>query len=148
MDNLKKLWPEQEHWNTPPTKGIDEAGRLHRLFLLEHYGLVLRLLSDTKQEYLVPALLKDELCAQTQIEDAPFACEFIFDFGDYNFLEDLSNSATSVLESGTAGSRVPKRVLNSDRVGKGFLPRALLLRLLGTCVQMTEVTAVLNSAVD
>lgn len=139
MDILKMLWPEQEDWNTPPTKGIDEAGRLHRLFLLEHYGLVLRLLSDTKQEYLVPALLKDELCAQKQIEDAPFACEFIFDFSDHNFLEDLSNSATSVLESGSVGKGFCP-FLESDRVGKGFLPRALLLRLLGMCVQMTQAS--------
>ena len=27
---LSKIWPEKEYWNTPPTNGINEDGRLHR----------------------------------------------------------------------------------------------------------------------
>ena len=81
--------------------------------MLEHYGLVLPLAWGSKQ-YLVPALLKDELLP---IESAADSCEFIF-----NFCESTDGPC-----------------LDGSQVGHGFLPHALFLRLLGLCVQMTQV---------
>lgn len=123
MDVLEELWPDKEKWNNN-AKGIDANGRQHRLLLLEHYGLVLPLLWHNKQ-YLVPALLRDEQPEHVEhIKSFSHRCEFLFQLG-HEFEER-------------------KSYLDSSNASDSFLPRALLLRLLGACVQMVQVTNVLG----